>query len=239
MSNSERKIYIIIAIVLVGIIYAVKLFSIQIADSTYSAAAESNVLKREIEHPYRGLIYDRNNKLLCYNDPVFDIYITPRSLKGLDTAYTAQLFGLAYEDMVAKINKARKYSRKKSSIFISMMPSAKFSEIQDNLVGLSGFSIIPRAIRGYADSTMANILGYIGEIDRNQLNADTTNSYTMGDYIGRKGLERKYEKELRGTRGARFKMVNVEGLVKGAFKEGEMDTLSSPGYNIKTTIRHF
>src|SRR5690606_38369318 len=93
-----------------------------------------------------------------------------------------------------------------------------------------------RSVRDYPQPSAAHALGYIGEINADQLQRDTLDYYAQGDYVGHTGLESFYEKELRGRKGVKYKMVNVRGVDKGAFKNGELDTASIAGINIQSTI---
>ena len=99
-----------------------------------------------------------------------------------------------------------------------------------------GLFILTRSVRSYPSPTAAHALGYIGEISAGQLGRDTLSYYSQGDYVGLSGLEKYYEKELRGNKGVKYKMVNVRGMDKGPFKEGQYDTISIAGKNLTSTI---
>ena len=236
MTGSSRRIYFFLAIGFISLVFGYKLLLIQVLDDTFSAAAENNIIRKEIEYPYRGLIYDRYKNLIAYNQPVFDITITPLEMPKLDTNAVCDLFKIDKSELTMRLLKAKRYSYVRPSIFKQMIPWSQFSTMQDGLVNHPGFSIIPRTVRGYSEPVLSNVLGYIGEINKQALKSDTSDFYQQGDYIGRNGLEKVYETELRGQRGVRYKMVNVQGAVKGAFKDGAHDTLSAPGYNLISTI---
>lgn len=234
--NDNRSLVLQIAIVLVALIYLIKLFGIQVIDSSYKIAAENNAVQRLTQYPYRGLITDREGKLIVYNNPVYDLMVVPRELEDLDTANLCSLLQITPEDFVAKMKEAQNYSWVKPSAFFKMLSVEDFARIQDELVNMKGFYPTARTVRAYAQPTMANALGYIGEINKYRLEKDSTKYYSQGDYIGLSGLEYSYESFLRGKRGVKFRMVNVRGIEKGSFKDGNYDTLPIPGESVVTTI---
>lgn len=234
--GDNRKTVLLWVILGLAIIYAFRLFYLQVLDTTYIQAANSNSLQKMIDYPYRGLIYDRKGKILVYNVPVFDINVTPREVpKNLDTARLADLFKIPRQELDSLLIKAKKYSRVKPSTIIKQMSSEEMGAIQDQLVDFPGFTISPRTVRGYPHQSMANALGYIGEISKRQLD-QSAGYYKQGDYIGLSGLEKEYENELRGQRGVKYVMVDVHGVKKGAFRNGAFDTSSQKGADLYSSI---
>lgn len=234
--NENRRYIIRITIFLISFTFLVKLFSIQILDKNYKAAAENNIIQKVIEYPYRGLIFDRNNELIVHNEPIFDLMIIPKEVNIPDTLLFCKLLSITVEELEEKYSKAREHSYIQPSQFIKQISNEWFAEIADQLVDVQGFYPKARTIRGYDHANLGNVLGYIGEINQRKLRQDTSNYYKTGDYIGISGLESSYENDLRGKRGVHYKMVNVRGVVQGAFKDGAMDTLSVPGENLTLGI---
>lgn len=237
--NEGRREIIQIVFVLVGIIFLIKLFFIQIVDDRYEQLANSNAIVKETIYPFRGLIQDRNGKLLVYNSPEYDLEIIKKEVKQLDSANFCEVFDLTIEELRTKFKelKARKeYSPVKRTTFLRQLSNYDFAKIQEHIDEFTGFYIQPRTTRAYSTPAMANALGYVSEISKSQLERDTTHTYRQGDYIGQSGIEKYYENELSGTRGVRFKLRDVDGIDKGSFKGGEFDTLSVPGKNLTTTI---
>lgn len=234
--NESRKYIIQLVIVLTGIIFLVKLFSIQVLDSKYAEAATSNIIHKVIEYPYRGLIYDRNGKLIVYNTPQYNLTVVPAEVKKLDTTKFCEVFQLTREQFIEKMNQAEDFSYVQPSIFIKQLSNKDLAQIQDHLVDFRGFDIQPRTTRSYSQPVLANALGYVSEVNKRQLERDSADYYKQGDYIGQSGLEAFYEKQLRGRRGVKFKVKNVRGIEKGAYADGEYDTLSIPGQNLVSTI---
>lgn len=234
--NDNRKYIIQFVFLLVGLIFLIKLFFIQVLDKTYQLAAENNIIQRIVEYPYRGLIYDRNGKIIVYNKPVYDLMMVPKEARVKDTLAFCNILGITREEFVEKATAAKKFSYVKPSPLLKQLSNENFAGIQGFLVDYPGFYIRPRTVRAYPFKTMSNALGYIGEISKRQLQNDSTNYYRQGDYIGISGLESKYEGPLRGKTGVSYKMVNVRGIEKGSFKKGEYDTLPIPGKNLVSTI---
>ncbi|MGK7397032.1 MAG: penicillin-binding protein 2 [Candidatus Cyclobacteriaceae bacterium M3_2C_046] len=234
--NENRKFFIKVFFILIGIVLLLKLFFLQVANQNYADAAERNIIQKVIEYPYRGLIYDRNGKLIVYNKPVYDLQVVPKDVVIKDTLELCNLLNITREELNEKLDQAKDYSYVKPSIFVKQISNDNFARIQDQLIEYSGFQITPRTVRAYPYKSMANALGCIAEISDRELGRDTANYYNMGDYIGKTGVELSYEGPLRGKRGVKYKMVNVKGVEKGSFKNGQLDTISIPGKNLVSTI---
>ena len=235
--REQRPAVILLVIFSLSAVLLIKLFSIQVLDDSFLKRAESNAIQRTVDHPYRGLVYDRTGKLMVFNNPIFDLMVVPKEFNIGDTTRFCELFRISKEDLIASYNAAKSYSRVKPSPLIKQLSTKDFARIQDFLVDYPGLFILTRAVRSYPTPTAAHALGYIGEISAGQLERDSlTRYYSQGDYVGLSGLEKYYENELRGNKGVKYKMVNVRGIDKGPFKEGEYDTLSVAGKNITSTI---
>ncbi len=235
--NNNSKYIIQFAIILVSLIFTGRLFSIQILDKNYKLAAEDNAMRPIIEYPYRGVIYDRNGKLMVHNTPVYDLMVIPKEVKIKDTLAFCQMVGITkkeFEDRLKTLKKQHRYAL--PSVLVKQIPSEEFAKIQSLLLDYPGFNIVARTVRGYPYGSLANALGYMREIDQKGLDRDTANYYKKGDYIGISGVEASYEEPLRGKRGVQYKMVNAIGVVKGSFNNGTFDTLSIPGQNLHASI---
>ncbi|HEY5690211.1 MAG TPA: penicillin-binding protein 2 [Cyclobacteriaceae bacterium] len=237
--NEGRKEILQIIFILTGLVFIVKLFSIQVLDNRYAELADSNAILREVEYPFRGLIYDRNGKLIVYNTPEFDIIVIRKDIKDFDSAKFCQVFDMSREELRKKFKEMRarkEYSPYKPTLFIDRLSNPEFAKIQDHLDEFPGLYIQARTTRSYTTSALANALGYVSEISKDQLTKDETGIYRQGDYIGQSGVEAFYEEQLRGKRGVKFKLRNVRGIEKGSFKNGAYDTLSVPGKDLVSSI---
>lgn len=234
--NEQRPIILSIVIILVGLVIVTRLFSIQVLDDSFLKRAERNAIQRVVDHPYRGLVYDRTGKILVYNNPIFDLMVIPREFMVKDTARFCEIFQISKEQLIENYTAARKYSSVKPSPLVRQISTTDFARIQDYLIDYPGLFVMTRSVRSYPQPAAANALGYIGEISAGQLERDTARYYRQGDYVGLSGIEGYYEKTLRGVKGVKYKMVNVRGIDKGPFKSGEYDTASVAGHNITSTI---
>ncbi len=231
---SKRKYLVIGLFSLTAFIIVCRLFYIQVLDSSYKISAASNVLRREVNYPARGVIYDRNGKLLVFNQAAYDVLITPREVKAFDTLAFCHIVGVEKEELVNEIIKAKNYSRFKPSPVIKQLSSQTYAVLQEQLFKYPGFYIQARTLRQYPAKIAAHVLGYVGEVDQKAI--DANKYYENGDYIGRSGIERAYEDELRGVKGISYKMVDVHQMVKGSFELGRLDTAAVIGKNLVSTL---
>ncbi len=237
--NEGRKEIIQIIFLFFGILFLIKLFFVQVLDERYAQLANSNAILKETEYPFRGLISDRNGKLLVYNSPEYDLQIIKKELVNFDSAKFCEVFDMTREELRLKFKELRarkEYSSVKPTVFLRQLSNYDFAKIQEHIDEFTGFYIQPRTTRAYTTKALANTVGYVSEISKSQLERDTTKIYRQRDYLGQSGIEAYYENVLSGKRGIRFKLRNVDGVEKGSLDEGKYDTLSVPGKNIITTI---
>ena len=232
----SRSHIIQLIFIIVGVSLVVKLFFIQVLNTEYRIAAEKNIVQRIEEYPYRGIIYDRNNQILVYNNPIYDLMVIPKAVKNLDTLSFCKIFNISAPEFINLFNKAKRYSYIRPSVFLKNIDHDDLARIQDRLSDYIGFYIRARMVRKYPYGMLANTLGYLGEISASQMASDTSNYYKQGDLIGISGLEAQYEPLLRGKRGAKYKITDARGQEKGSFKEGMLDILSIPGQDLTSTI---
>ncbi|MEQ9229682.1 MAG: penicillin-binding transpeptidase domain-containing protein [Cyclobacteriaceae bacterium] len=219
-----------------GLLLAARLMFIQLLDPNYQRAAEDNVIQKIIEYPYRGLITDRDNHLLVFNSPVYDLLVVPNEVSIPDTARFLQMLEITQEEFDEAMFKAKKFSRKLPSVLLNQIANEHLARIQGDLLEYEGFFIQPRTVREYEYPGMSHVLGYVGEVSRRQILNDTTDYYRGGDYIGISGVEKEYEKDLRGERGVSYRLVDVDRVAKGKFRDGDYDTLPRPGQNVQLTL---
>lgn len=231
-----RSQIIHMAFMLIGLLFIARLFSIQVLSDAYRIAAEKNIIQPVVEHPYRGVIYDRHGNFLAYNVPVYDLMVIPQKVKNLDKQAFCRDFGINTQAFERTLKRAQAYSYVKPSLFIKNISQEMWGKIQDHMVEYLGFFVKVRTVRRYPIATLANTLGYVGEISRQQLIADTNRAYRPGDTIGISGLEKQYEKVLKGKRGIRYYVSDAQGITKGSFRKGALDQASVPGKSLQTTI---
>jgi len=232
--NTERM-YVIMAIaVVIAVVFLGRLFFIQVIDDSYKLSAENNVLRYQTEYPARGLIYDRDGELMVYNEAAYDLMVVPREVKNLDTAELCDILSISKDVFRSRLTKARDYSARKATVFEKQISNVLYAELQEKLYRFPGFFVQKRTLRKYPRPIAAHLLGYVGEIGQSQLEKDRY--YKQGDYIGITGLEKAYEKELRGQKGVKVVMVDVFNRTKGSFKDGKYDTLAVTGKRVTSTI---
>ncbi len=231
---SSRKYGIIGIIVLIGLVYLTRLFLLQVPKNSYKLSAENNILRYITEYPTRGLIFDRTGKLLVYNEPAYDLLVVPGQLSDFDTTELCGLLNIDPLDFSDKLSKAKKYSNYKPSIFLEQISQEDHAFLAEKLYKYPGFYVQARSLRKYPYNTAAHTLGYIGEVTKNEVESDVY--YQSGDYIGKSGIEKFYEKALRGEKGLSIKIVDVYNREKGAFREGIYDTAAIAGKSIQITL---
>ncbi len=233
---SERK-YIVIGIVLLcGIIFAIRLFYLQVVDDSYKLDAKNQAFRYLTDYAVRGYIYDRKGKLLVYNEAAYDLMVTPKQVKEIDTMALCKLLDITKESFLRKMKKANEApnSPRKPSIFEKQISAQTYAALQEKLYKFKGFFVQSRTLRKYPKKIAAHLLGYIGEVDKNMTEKDPY--YKEGDYIGISGIEKSYEAQLRGKKGLRIMMVDVHNREKGSYAEGRYDTLSIPGLQLSCTL---
>ena len=220
------------------IIYLIRLFTLQLWSDDYKKNADSNAFRKIIQYPSRGLIFDRNGKILVYNEPSYNINVVMNDQHGIDTLDFCESIGITKDEYIkrmADIKDSRKnpgYSRYTPQLFMSQIPAEEFSLFREKLFRFNGFSIEKRSIRQYSSNIGAHILGDVGEINQKELDNDSNKYYKSGDYIGKLGIERSYEKQLRGVKGMRIMLRDVHGRNQGHYKDGKYDKLAQPGKNL-------
>lgn len=231
---SDRKLIIGGVIIVTGFIFLIRLFFLQVLDDSYKLSAENNVLRHITEYPARGLVYDRNGKLLVYNEAYYDLMVIPKQIENLDTLDFCNTLGISLEEFRVRMKKINKYSIFKPSVFEKQLSSEFYAMLQEKLYHYKGFFTQTRTLRKYPSRVAAHLLGYVGEVDDRM--TKNNEYYKSGDYIGVSGLEKYYEEFLRGQKGDKVMMVDVKNVPKGSFKNGEYDKIPVSGLDLISTI---
>jgi penicillin-binding protein 2 len=219
------------------IIFIVRLFSIQVVDDSFKTSSENNVIRKETDHPRRGLIYDRNNELIVYNEAAYDLMITPNQASSIDTNLICTLLSIDTLALEKRLEKAKSYSMYKSSVFMKQISVETYTKLQENMFLMPGFYVQARTLRKYPYSTASHLLGYVGEVNQRIIKKNPY--YKEGDYIGVSGIEKAYEDKLKGIKGEKLLLKDVHNNIKGSFKNGKFDTKSIPGKNLTSSIDIF
>lgn len=236
----NRKYVLIASVLLVLLIFIIRLFSLQILNNDYKAWADSNAFLKRTIYPARGIIYDRNGKLLVYNQPTYDVMIIMREVQEFDTLDFCNIVGITKDQFLNRVKDVKNkrlnpgYSSYVPQVFISQLSAQECGVLQEKLYKFPGFYIQNRTIREYNYPNGALLLGDLGEVSVSDLKAD--DYYVRGDYSGRSGIEKSYEKELRGIKGMEILLRDAHGRIKGKYEEGKHDLPPISGKNLTLSI---
>ena len=233
-----RKYIVAGFIVIIAMIYISRLFYLQLIDETYRQKAEKDLKDDRDIYPYRGLIYDRNGELVVSNTVAYDLQFTSNLAEIDDTIVFCALLDIDSTWMAKRVKEMKKeagYAYYLPWTFIKQISIEDHAKIQD-LFDYPGFEFIPRIIRTYPHGTLANALGYIAPISSREIERDELNYYKGQDYVGKSGLEKQYENQLRGQRGIKFVKLNRKREVTGPWNHKKDDIKPQPGANLISTI---
>ena len=235
MEDGSKNSILRNAIFIIGFILIAKLFLLQIVNPVYKLKAKNNVVKKIIQYPSRGLILDRDGKLLVYNDPVYDIYVQCNQMEAFDTLELCTLLQIEKLELKQRLSDACEQSRYKPIGLLRQVSQAQFASFQEHLYKFEGFSYESRTVRRYPFRGAPHVLGYMSEVDTQDIRI-SDEYYVPGDYIGKTGLEKMYETELRGKKGLSYVIVNVFNRLQGSFNDGANDLLPKAGANLYSTL---
>lgn len=233
----NRRTFIAGMIFLVVFIYVARLFSIQILDDTYQDLADSNAFYKKIVYPTRGLIKDRNGKLIVSNKPAYDVMVVPRELKKLDTLDFCNTIGVTVDEFKKRMKKLRYkagYSSYTPQPFMTQLSAQDYGYLLEKLYKYQGVYIQKRTLREYRYPNAALVLGSIGEVDRSTIKKDSF--YVMGDWAGKNGIEKTYELMLRGEKGEEILLRDAHGRIKGSYEDGAHDVAAKAGKDITLSL---
>ena len=229
-----RKSLLPILVLSVGIIFIGRLFYLQIYSTDNYDIYEDNAIRKVFTYPKRGYIYDRNKTLLVSNQPSYDVMIIPREVRQLDTLEFCDLLKISKEYFINKYKSTSKYSTRIPSVFLPHLSKEDYGYLSEKIRKYKGFYIQKRNLREYNTTIGANVLGYVAEVNRKNILND--NYYLKGDIIGKQGVEKSYEKYLRGIKGIEFIQKDRFNRDIGRYKEGSMDIASISGKDLTITI---
>lgn len=240
--NLKKRRYVIAGFIIVLVcIYIVRLFTLQVTEDKYKANAISNAFLRRVIYPARGLMYDRNGRLLVFNQPAYDVMLIPKDVgKTLDTLALCEVLNISKEDLEKKwadMKDPRRnpgYSAYTPQKLISHLSQEDYGRLQEKLYLFPGFFVQKRTVRQYSSPAGANILGNIREVSAKDVERDEY--YKAGDYTGDLGVEKSYENVLRGVKGEEILMKDAHGRIKGKYEDGIHDIAPESGKNLTLSI---
>lgn len=229
-----RKLVLIALVLFTGVVFAARLFYLQVYDVSAQALSQNNAVKIVYDYPQRGYMFDRNGELLVSNQPSYDVMVIPREVKPLDTLEFCGLLKITKEDFISILDKARVYSPRLPSVVIPQLNKADYASLSEKMHKYEGFYIQRRSLREYQVAHSANVLGYIAEVNNRII--DKNPYYQMGDLIGMQGVESEYESVLRGVKGVKYLQKDRFNRTIGPYKDGIFDTLPERGKDMTLTI---
>jgi penicillin-binding protein 2 len=243
----QREFFIKIVVVLLVSMLAAQLIHLQLIKD-YKSQSDSNALLRKTIYAPRGLIYDRNGKLLVFNQPVYDIEITVGTLNDLqkngapiDTSLLCNMLNISKEMFISKLiqlqdtRKNPGYSSLIPQRLLTQMSPSEAAVLQEIIWKFPGISVLSRTVRQYNYPNAAHALGSIGEVSK-EIIAKNSGIYKQGDYIGVSGVEKQYEEELRGKNGQEIFLRDSKSQIRGRYKEGKDDIPPVGGKTLTLTL---
>lgn len=239
--NYERRsTTLLIIIALTVLVYLIRLVHLQLLSDEYDKYADSNAQFRKVIYPERGLIYDRNGRVMVYNSAFYDLMVTTREMKGLDTLDFCRTLNISREYFDKRMADMRNrrlnpgFSTYTPQLFMSQLSVEQYGPLQEKLFSFPGFSIQKRSLRSYTRPVAAHALGYVAEVNRRDIEEDSY--YASGDYSGRSGIEKMYEQQLRGEKGYEIYLRDVHGRIKRSYNEGRRDLPPVSGKDLMLSI---
>ena len=229
-----RKLLLAGLTLIIGILFISRLFQLQVLNTTYQRLSDNNAILEISDYPERGFIYDRNGKLLVANQAAYDIMIIPENVIPFDTLSFCELTGVSKERLIKSLKKARQYSKRLPSVIVNQISKETYATLQEQMWKYEGFFIQKKSLRDYRIGFGANVLGYVSEVNNNDLKYD--NYYQQGELIGRQGIEKSYENELRGEKGKRFLQKDRFNRIIGEYKNKTFDVEPKVAKDINLTL---
>lgn len=237
----KKRQYVIGGLIIgIFVLYVIRLFGLQIVDDKYKEMARDNAFLTRTIYPARGQIFDRNGKLLVYNQPSYDLVVTMREVKGLDTLDLCNTLGITIADFEQRMREIKDRSRNPGysgytqQVFATQLMDLDYAELQQKMYKYKGFEIRPRTIRQYMYRNAPHILGNIREVTKKEIERD--DYYRLGDYTGGLGVEQSYETYLRGIKGKEILLRDAHGRIQGRYEDGKYDVFPKAGHDLTLAI---
>lgn len=236
--NLEKRKYVIAGfITLIALIFLGRLFDLQLNDASYKRSADSNAFLKKTVYPSRGLIYDRNGELVVYNQPAYDVMLIPRDVQQFDTLDFCSTLNITPDDLKKRFSDMRSsagYSSYTPQRLIAQLSAQDYGRLQEKLYRYPGFFIQKRILRQYMHPTAANVLGNIREVSQTDIERD--DYYAPGDYTGDLGVEKSYERYLRGIKGVEILIRDARGRIQGRYENGANDIKPVSGRDLTLSL---
>jgi penicillin-binding protein 2 len=209
---------------------------LQLAEND-SIGSRSGSIRRIWEQAPRGHFIDRNGATVLENRALYTLKIIPSALRPSSIPYLAYLLEIPADELNEKIAEAKDYSPFAVSTIYRDLNELVVARISENIWRLPGVIIEIEDKRKYSDLFRGtHMFGYLRGVSKEQLDSLAEKGYTPDDKIGFTGLERFFEDDLRGEKGARYELVNPLGMLVGRYNGGKSDLPSVKGNDLYLTI---
>ena len=217
-----------------ALLFIVKLISLQIINQDYNEISLNNAVEKRPVYPTRGLIFDRNGTLMVANQPVYDLMVVPDNLKPFDTLELISFLDISKDELDQRLTKAKRFSSKIPSVVSRQISKEKQALFQEKIWKYNGFYFQKKTIRDYILPIASNVIGYTSEINPAELK--NKSEYSLGEMIGRQGIEKTYERNLKGEKGVQFYQKDRFNRIIGSYKEGFYDENPQAADNLTLTL---
>ena len=236
--NQSRKNVIRLIFIGMFLIIIIRLFTLQVITSKYKILADDQGIFRKVVYPDRGIVFDRKNRPILQNTIIYDLMVVPAKIKGTDTATLCNILQIDTAEfrkrIISSIIKNKSY---RPSVFEALLSDEKMAKLNENMYRFApGYYLQERPVRDYPYDAAGNILGYLSEVDSNFLKHHKDEGYLIGDYAGKTGIEKTYEKVLMGQRGIEFWKRDNKNRLTDRMEKGIYDTVAVAGQNMYTSI---
>jgi len=241
MEMKSRVLLLSFVVAAIFFVLVLRLWHLQIlSGEEYGAMSENNRLRFIPVAASRGSIMDRNGNILVSNRPSFSLAVIPQEVKDREALLDklSSMLGLDREEMAQRWNKSRGKAKYYPIVLASNISREQVEIIEENRLQLPGVEVEMKPVREYTNKALAShLLGYIGEISENELDSTGFEDYNPGDYIGKNGIERSWEKELHGSDGGRELEVDARGRILRTISESYPTVGNSVILTIDTAVQ--
>ena len=220
------------------VIIILQLMNLQLVSSKYRIDADAQGTFRKVIYPDRGIVYDRKGRSILQNTTIYDLMVVPGKIKGTDTTALCNILNIDTAEFRKRIiNAVLKNKSYRPSVFEALLSNEKMAKITESLYKFApGYYLQERSVRDYPFDAGGNILGYLSEVDSNVLKNPKYSGYVLGDYIGKTGIEKTYEKVLMGQRGIELWKRDNKNRLTERIENGKFDTAAIAGQNMHTSL---
>jgi penicillin-binding protein 2 len=237
-TNGERLRFqvVVYLVVSVFVVLLLRLWFLQIIKGeSYRHLSENNRIRLEDVPPTRGIIYDRNGRILVDNRPAFKLALVPADVRDMQhiLGKLGRILQVEEPELEEKVQSAPRGAPFRPILLSRDMNRDQVAAVETHRFNLPGVMVQIEPRRSYEmPSFAAHLIGYLGEIEEAQLKDKRHQGYKLGDYLGKYGVEMEWEDELKGVRGGRQVEADAAGRQLSVLRE----VAPEPGHNLVLTL---